>query len=129
MNIVIRRMFRYAVASITFFVLDLLVVFVLTGFFHAYYVASVVIGFTTTTVALFFANRTWTFGKNVHPLRAIYAVLVAVTTLGIVTGLTYLGVEYFGLYYIVARVVAAWFGLAWSYLGDSLFTFEVRPLE
>ena len=87
---VLVRMMSYGAASIIFFLLDLIFVYVLTEFFAVHYVTSVVIGFTTTTAGLFFANRAWTFDAHVHPVRGItYATCVALVALAIITLVPY----------------------------------------
>ena len=121
---------RYGIANFVFFVLDLAVVYVLTTFLGWYYIVSVAFGFITTTAGLFFANRKWTFDSSVHPLPGImYATGVAIVGLVIITAITYAGVEYFGLHYIVARLAAAAFAFIWCYIADSLFTFRVPPFS
>ena len=40
-----------------------------------HYIASVVVGFISTTIGLFFANRTWTFDTYVHPVRGVQHIL------------------------------------------------------
>jgi len=127
---IIFRIGRYGVANFVFFVLDLAVVFILTSFLGWHYVFSVSFGFITTTAGLFFANRKWTFISTVHPLPGVmYATGVAVVGLVIITAITYIGVEYSDLHYIVARLVAATFAFVWSYIADSLFTFRVPPFS
>ena len=130
MDRIIFRTMRYGLNSLFFFLLDLLFVYILTDFFSVHYITSVVIGFITTTIGLFFANRTWTFDTYVHPLRGIlYATAVAVGALAIITAVTYIGVEYLGLYYLLARVIAACFAFIWSYIADSFFTFRLPPFS
>ena len=127
---IIFRMGRYGIANFVFFVLDLAAVYILTTFLGWYYIVSVAVGFITTTAGLFFANRRWTFETSVHPLPGImYATGVAVVGLAIITAITYVGVEQFGLYYIAARLIAAIFAFIWSYIADSLFTFRVPPFS
>jgi putative flippase GtrA len=110
-----------------FFLADLLVVYLLTELVSVPYVISVAIGFTVTTAALFFANRSWAFKKRVHPVRGLYAFAVAATTLLIVMLVTYAGVQYFLFHYLLARVIAGIFGFTWSYVMDSYLTFDLPP--
>ena len=127
---IIFRMLRYGLNSLLFFLLDLIFLYILTDFFSVHYITSVVIGFITTTIGLFFANRAWTFDTYVHPVRGItYATCVALVALAIITVVTYVGVEYLALHYLLARLIAACFALAWSYIADSFFTFRVPPFS
>ena len=123
----ILRVVRYGMSSAAMFAADLLMVYVLTEYVHFYYVSSVVIGFSTTAALLFFLNRSLVFRTAVPYSKGLYAALVALTTLVLVTGITFGLVQVFGLYYIVARIAASFFGFAWSYTLDSVFTFDIAP--
>ncbi|MBV9159840.1 MAG: GtrA family protein [Candidatus Kaiserbacteria bacterium] len=123
------RFVRYNVVNVITFALDLAIIFILTQFLHVFYLISVVIGFICEVVTMFLINRKWTFGKDVALTRMGYTALVASVSLIIITTITYVGVHFFDLYYLLARLFAGAFAALWSYFGDSHFTFNVPPLS
>jgi len=123
------RFIKYNLVNFITFILDLLVIFVLTEFFHTYYLLAVVAGFACEVVAMFFINRSWTFHRDIHVARLTFAALVGASTFVFITVLTYTAVEIFGLYYLLARVLVGILAAVWSYVGDSYFTYQVPPLR
>ena len=124
------RFVRYQAVNIVTFVIDIALVFVLTSVFEVYYMFSVILGFMVSGVIGFFWNRGWTFRVQMHAKRGLaVSFFVGGIAFLIVLVLTYLGTSVFGLYYLLSRIIAAIFAAAWSYIGDSLYTFKVHPFR
>lgn len=119
---------RYSGVGILTFVADLLIVYLLLAL-GVYYVAATVIGFILAMIAAFFLNRAWTFHTHTRSWRIIFAMGVALVSLLIVSWCTYWGVEYLFVHYLPARIIAALVASVWSYVGDSIVTFQIEPFE
>lgn len=125
----VRRFVKYQGTGFMGFLIDVSILAVLMFVFEVNYLIATAIGFTAAVVFGFFVNRFWSFRKWVHIGRLAIAVSVGVATLSVVLFFTYLGVETFHAPYLEARFVAALIAAIVSYIGDSLFTFEMQPFE
>lgn len=129
MSLALVRFFKYQTASAASFIIDIAVLAVLMFVFDVNYLIATAVGFTVAVVFSFFVNRMWSFEKWVHVGRIAIALFVGFTTLCVVLFCTYIAVETFQIPYLEARFAAALIAAIVSYIGDSLFTFEMRPFE
>jgi len=97
--------------------------------FNVNYLIATALGFLTAVALSFFINRRWSFRKWVHTGRVAVSLFVGLVTLSVVVFVTYVGVSQIEAPYVEARLVAALIGAVVSYVGDALFTFEVKPFE
>lgn len=123
------RFVRYQGVSLASFFVDLGVIAVLILAFDVNYLVATGIGFLSSVVFAFFINRRWSFRKWVNTWRIGIALSVGFTTLCVVLFVTYLGVTYIHVPYLEARVAAALIAAIVSYIGDSIFTFEIEPFD
>ncbi len=123
------RFVRYQGASLLGFLLDFSIIFVLIFYANMNYLAATIVGFFAAVLFSFFVNRAWSFRKWVHPGRLAIAFFVGAATLAVVLAVTYIGVEQIKVPYLEARFVAALIAAIVSYIGDSLFTFEMEPFS
>lgn len=124
-----RRFVRYQGVGLASFLVDLIVLAFLMFLLDTNYLLATAVGFTAAVVFSFFINRHWAFRKWVHIGRIAVAAFVGFTTLMIVLFVTWVGVTYIQIPYLEARAGAALIAAVVSYIGDSLFTFEMEPFE
>jgi putative flippase GtrA len=124
-----RQFIRYQAVGFTTFLADLTVIALSMFVFNANYLVATTAGFLTAVTLSFFINRVWSFQKWVHTGRITVAFFVGLGTLSVVVFVTYVGVSQTHVPYLEARIVAALIAAVVSYIGDSIFTFEVRPFE
>lgn len=120
---------RYQAVAFSTFLADLAVIAILMFVFNTNYLVATAVGFFTAVLISFFANRAWSFRKWVHAGRIAVSIFVGLGTLSVVLFVTYVGVQTIQAPYIEARIVAALVAAVVSYVGDSIFTFEVEPFE
>lgn len=88
--------------------LDISLLFVLTEFFHVYYLASAVIALTTSFIVRFLLQKKFTFRDTnmitVQKQLFFYSVLYAVSMVA-TTGFLYFFVEIFHVWYVFAQVL------------------------
>ncbi len=118
---------RYQVVALGTFFADLAVISILLFVFNVNYLVATAVGFLTAVAIAFFVNRRWSYRKWVHAGRIGISLFVGLGTLCVVLFVTYVGVQTIQVPYLEARVVAALIGAIVSYIGDSVFTFEVEP--
>ncbi|HVU75912.1 MAG TPA: GtrA family protein [Candidatus Paceibacterota bacterium] len=129
MNPTFVRFLRYQSVAFSSFLIDLAVLSLLLFVFNANYLIATAIGFMASVGYAFFINRLWSFKKWVHTGRIMVSLGVGLGTLFIVLFVTYVGVETIKLPYFEARIGAALIAAVVSYIGDSIFTFEMKPFE
>ena len=120
---------RYQAVSFGTFLADLATIGLLMFVFNINYLLATALGFLTAVAISFFVNRMWSFKKWVHTGRVAVSLFVGLGTLCVVIFVTYVGVSQIQVPYLEARVVAALIAAVTSYIGDSVFTFEVKPFE
>ena len=120
---------RYQAVSFSTFLADLAVISIVMFVFGGNYLVATVIGFLTSVLISFFVNRMWSFRKWVHTGRVAVSLFVGLGTLCVVIFVTYVGVSQIHVPYLEARLVAALIAAVTSYVGDSIFTFQVKPFE
>lgn len=123
------QFFKYQAVSFGTFLADLAVIALLMFVFDANYLLATAAGFLTAVAISFFVNRMWSFRKWVHTGRIAVSLFVGLGTLCVVVFVTYVGVSQVQVPYIEARIVAALVAAVVSYVGDAIFTFEVKPFE
>ena len=120
---------RYQAVAFGTFLADLAVIALLMFVFDVQYLLATALGFFTAVLISFFVNRIWSFRKWVHTGRVAVSLFVGLVTLSVVLFVTYVGVQTIQAPYIEARIAAALVAAVVSYVGDSIFTFEVKPFD
>ncbi|HRH22420.1 MAG TPA: GtrA family protein [Candidatus Paceibacterota bacterium] len=103
-TLVVRYIFSGGFSSF----LDIGLLFVLTEYFHVYYLASAVIALTTSFIVRFLLQKKFTFRDTntatVHKQLFFYSVLYAVSMVA-TTGFLYFFVEILHVWYVFAQVL------------------------
>jgi putative flippase GtrA len=129
MNPTFVRFVRYQAVAFSSFLVDLSLLLLFLFAFNLNYLVATGLGFMGAVAYAFFVNRQWSFKKWVHTGRLAVSLGVGLVTLVVVLFVTYLGVETVHLPYFEARIAAAIIGAVISYIGDSIFTFQMKPFE
>lgn len=123
------RFIRYQSVAFSSFLVDLAVLLFFLFALNTNYLFATAVGFMASVAYAFFINRYWSFQKWVHTGRLAISLGVGLGTLFIVLFVTYVGVETIHIPYFEARIAAALIAAVVSYVGDSIFTFQMRPFE
>ncbi|MBT4277472.1 GtrA family protein [Candidatus Falkowbacteria bacterium] len=117
---------KYCIVGGTAAVVDFGILFILTDFFSVYYLTSATASFIVSALVNYSLNRSWTFQSNGKKRKQL-PIFFTIATLGLIinNGIMYTGVEFFGLWYILAKVIATGVVLIWNFLGNKYFTFKV----
>lgn len=104
------RIFRFLLSGGTAFSTDIVLLYLFTDIFGVWYLASAIIAFIFAFFVSFILHKFWTFGDRsrdaMHMQMGIYF-LVAIVNLALNTLFVYVFVEWVGLHYIIAQVVAS----------------------
>ena len=106
------KILRYVISGGTGAVVNIGTLYTLTHFFGIWYLLSSIVAFILSFFVSFNLQRRWTFNQNLpHTIvrhMTMYFV-VALFNLFLNTGIVYASVEYLGMWYVVAQIVAGLF--------------------
>lgn len=105
-----RRVLKYLISGGTAAAVNLLLLYFFTSILGIWYVISAVLAFSLAFIVSFVFQKFWTFEDHstdgVHVQAASY-LLVALVNLCLNTLLIYFFVEFFGIHYLVAQIIAS----------------------
>ena len=110
MTVALPKAARYIISGSTGAVVNIGTLFLLTHFLGVWYLASSVCAFITSFFVSFYLQRTWTFEQNTpgtmtHQMTRYFG--VAIFNLLLNTGIVYVAVEYLGVWYVLAQILAS----------------------
>lgn len=123
-----QRFLRYSVAGGNTFLLDLLILWVLTEIFFVYYIFSATISYTLSTILHYYIVRSWAFkGTKRKPLAGyvLYSIIL-ISGLLLSVGIMALFVEFFNLDVLISRIIAGLFVGVWNYALNLFVNFKTQ---
>lgn len=121
------QMLRYAVVGGTGAIVDLGALYILTEFFHLYYLWSTTLSFIVSALLNFYFNRRWTFKSSGNTKKQLL-IFSFVATSGVVLNgfIMYILVDWLKIYYMLAKVFSVGIVTIWNFLWNKYFTFRVK---
>ncbi len=122
---------RYLIAGGTAAFTNIALLFVFTDFLGIWYIASAIMAFILAFIVSFTLQKYWTFqdgSKDQIHRQAVIYLTVAVVNLLVNTGLLYLQVEYLGVYYIFAQLIASALIAVESFFVYQIFIFKKKSV-
>lgn len=119
------QMLRYGIVGASGAVVDLSTLYILTDLVGWYYLVSATLAFIFSALLNFYLNRVWTFKVLADPKKqlVIFA-FVSISGLLLNNGILYALVEWLGIYYMYAKVVAIALVTIWNFFWNKYFTFK-----
>ncbi len=117
--------FKYCAVGAASAVIDFSILIFLTSGCHIFYLISATISFVASAFFNYFCNRFWTFqsrGKKRQQLPVFFS--VAITGLLLNNFILFVGVEFFHLWYVFAKVIATAAVTFWNFFGNKNITFN-----
>ena len=121
------RFLKYTSIGVGTFVLDLGLLYILTDFLELNYVIAAGMGFLLAVTLNYFLSRKFVFAGTDRSQKEGYAIFLFIAFIGlaIVTGGMYVLVEWWGVYYLFARVAVSGVTGLWNYLMNLYLNFKV----
>ncbi len=123
----IRQFLKFATVGVFNTLINMSVLFVLTEFFHIYYILSAIFAFIVAVTNSFIWNKIWTFKEKLND-RFIkkYPKFLTISVLALLVNLSllYILTEFLGIHYLVSQLIAIFFSLWINFLGNKLWTFS-----
>lgn len=121
------RFARYSSVGVGTFLLDLMLLFVLTDWMHVHYIVATGIAFFFAVSLNYFISRKTVFRGSERSLKGGYFNFIIFALVGMGASMVgmYVLVSVLALYYIYARVAVAAFVGMWNYLMNLYVNFKV----
>lgn len=127
LNNTVARFSKYTSIGVGTFVLDLGLLYILTDFLGLNYVIAAGVGFLLAVTLNYVLSRKFVFAGTDRSQKEGYAIFLFIAFIGlaIVTGGMYVLVEWWGVYYLFARVAVSGVTGLWNYLMNLYLNFKV----
>lgn len=126
-----KKILRYLIAGSTATGVNLALLFVFTDWLGVWYLFSAVASFVVAFFVSFFLQKLWTFQDKSRGMMkkqmAVYF-LIALISLAANTGLMYLLVDIFGIWYLLAQVFTAALIAVWNFIAYGTFVFKQKGM-
>ena len=123
------QFFRYTLVGGLAFVVDLVLLFVLTEYAHWHYLVSATLSFLAGLLVNYILSTQWIFRSSKIKNKKIEFILfglIGVIGLGLNNVLLYFFTDLIGLYYMLSKLINAVLVYAWNFLGRSYFLFNAK---
>lgn len=117
---------KYFFASGIALVVDMATLFVLTEYFHIYYLLSATISFLFGIAITYVLSKLYIFSKtNINNKAAEFSVFLIIGIIGLLLNNLFLYVftEYFGVYYMFSKCFAVIVTYLWNFFARKKFIF------
>lgn len=117
---------KYCIGGGLAFFIDIAGLYFFTEFFGLWYILSATLSFVLAAIFNYLFQRFITFksqDKN-YVKQFVLFVVIALVGLLINNSILYILVEFFGLWYMFAKVIAAGVVLIWNFWANKKFTFK-----
>jgi putative flippase GtrA len=105
---------------------DVSMLYLFTSVLGVWYISSVVISYCFGIVISYTLNKNLTFHDTSREYFAQFSVFTAISVagLGLNLAVIWVLVEYFSVFYLIAKVCGIFIGFIWNYFGQSTITFR-----
>jgi len=125
MNNLLMQLFKFGLVGVVATVLDFLFLFLLTDVFGMYYLFSAAVSFVLSTLFNYVASMRFVFNSKFTKDEKTKELLLFTTlsVIGLLLNqfLMWLFVEKIALYYMLAKIVATFFVMAWNFISRKIW--------
>lgn len=131
MKKLISQIFKFGIVGGLAFVIDFTVLFVLTEYFHIYYLYSAAISFIVSLIFNYILSIKWVFDveKKQTVKEAISFVILSTIGLGINQLMMYVSVEILSIYYIEAKIISTTLVMIYNFVTRKLLIEKQHATE
>ncbi|WP_319470207.1 GtrA family protein [uncultured Trichococcus sp.] len=125
MNNLLMQLFKFGLVGVVATVLDFLFLFLLTEIFGIYYLFSAAVSFVLSTLFNYVASMRFVFNskfsKDEKTKELFLFIILSIIGLLLNQFLMWLFVEKIALYYMLAKIVATFFVMAWNFISRKIW--------
>ena len=121
-----KKFVRFAISGGVATLVDIALLYALTEWGGIWYLISSIFSFLVGSITHFSVSRHWVFADNNKGFWAQYQSFFVIHLGGLSINLIalYILVEYFSIYYILAKIITVIFGVSWTFWANKKFTFK-----
>ncbi len=126
MHIPYKKIFKYGIGGWVWALTDLLFLYIFTEYFGIYYLLSQVLSFLISVFVWFLFQKYITFQQKWGSFKLQSSLFLWFQVIGILAniGIMWLLVEYAGLYYMYASIIAKWIVFGWNFYMNHKYNFK-----
>jgi len=108
-------------------IIDFTTVFVLTSLLGIFYIVSVMLSYPLATFVHFIMNKKFNFRCTSRKVMRQFCIFIVINlvAMGLTIVIMYAMVEYLGMWYLLAKFIAMWIVVFYSFNMNRMFTFKV----
>ena len=124
----VSQLVKYLFVGVAATIIDFVFLYALTEWLGFWYLLSATISFILAAAANYVLNKIWTFQNKDKKIARQFMIFIGVAIVGLAinNSILYVGVEYFGLWYMFSKVLATVASLIWNFIGHKYITFRVH---
>lgn len=125
------RFIRYCIGGGFAFLVDLSLLYILTEYVRLWYLYSATLSFVVTAMVNYTIQKYWTFKNSERKIGQQFLSFLIIQVIGLLlNNLTlYIFVEFVGLWYMLAKILAAGLVLIWNYWAGKKFVFKADAVD
>lgn len=120
------QLIRYTFVGGMAFIVDFSLLYIFTEYFHLYYILSATLSFITGLLVSYVISILWVFrgfGSANRFQEFLFFALIGIIGLGINAGILWLITDYFGVYYMLSKLITAVIVYFWNFFARKYFLF------
>lgn len=120
----VKQIFRFGLVGGTAFLIDYGILFCLTEFAGVNYLISGTISFSVSVVFNYLSSRFWVFEVKADTNKVwefVIFLILSVIGLGINQLIMYIGVDKFGIYYMLTKIIATFIVMVYNFVTRKMF--------
>lgn len=125
------QFFRYFFVGGTGFVTDFIIYFILTRYFHLFYITANIVSFMTAMAVTYVMSVAWVFPqRGERTMLAEFGLFAAIGVIGLAINSLVLGLltQKMHIFDLIAKVVAAAIVYIWNFFVRKYFLFNEPPV-
>lgn len=121
-----KTIFKYLFVSVIATLIDIGLLFLLTEFLKINYLISGTISYCIGIIVGYVGQKKLTFNDKNKKIVKQFLIFTAVSLIGLLINLIILKifVEYFGIHYLISKIIAIGIGFIWNYSINKKITFK-----
>lgn len=123
MNKLIKQILRFGVVGGLAFVIDYVVLYVLTDIFHIYYLISSCISFTVSVIFNYILSIKWVFDVNKKQDMHEFIVFIILSVIGLIINsiIMYIMVDIISVHYMISKLLATLIVMVYNFITRKIF--------
>ena len=123
MKKLINQILKFGVVGVIAFIIDYVLLFVLTEFLNVYYLISAVISFSVSVIFNYLLSVKWVFDvkQKQGPKEVFIFIALSVVGLGINQLCMWVGVDIFNFHYMIVKLGATFIVMVYNFISRKIF--------